>query len=169
MALPRTLKDFNLFGDGDNWVSQVSEIVLPKLARVVEDYVAGGMVGAVEIDLGMEKMEMEWTADGLIDAIFDGFGKSSLDGNMLRFTGSYERDDTGETVAAEVVVRGRHREIDMGTAKRGEKNQIKVMTSLSYYKLTIGGQEVLEVDMIGYVFKVNGEDRLAERRANLGV
>lgn len=169
MALPKQLKDFNLFGDGDNWQGQIPELAIPKLARKVEEYRGGGMDGAVDIDLGLEKLEFEWTAGGLIDAIFDGFGAVTLDAHQLRFTGAYIRDDTDETVAVEVIVRGRHREIDPGTAKAGDANQIKVMTSCSYYKLVIDGQDVIEIDVPGYLFKVRGEDRLAAKRGALGL
>lgn len=169
MALPKKLKDFNLFGDGNNWQGQISEITLPKLSRKTEEYMAGGMAAPVDIDLGNEKIEMEWTAAGMIAEIFDGYGATKLDNNMLRFTGAYIRDDTDETVAVEVVVRGRHKEIDGGSAKAGDNNEIKVTTSCAYYKLSIDGSPVIEIDPVGYVFKVNGEDRLAAKRAALGV
>lgn len=169
MALPKILRDFNLFGDGDNWQGQIAELTLPKLARVVEDYRGGGMDGTVEIDLGMEKLECEWTPGGLIEPIFTSFGSSRLDAAMLRFAGAYMRDDTEEVVPVEIVMRGRHREIDMGTAKNGDKNEQKVMTSLSYYKLTIAGKDIIEIDVPGYIFKVEGEDRLAEKRKALGI
>jgi len=169
MALPKQLKDFNLFGDGENWQGQIPELNIPKLARKAEEYRAGGMDGTVEIDLGMEKIEFEWTAGGLIDAIFDGFGAPTLDANQLRFTGAYMRDDTAETVAVEIIVRGRHREIDPGTAKAGNNNQIGVVTSCSYYKLIVDGEDVIEIDVPGYVFKIRGEDRLAAKRTALGL
>lgn len=169
MALPKKLRDFNLFGDGDNWQGQISEIVLPKLVRKMEEWRGGGMDLAIEIDMGMEKIEFEWTAGGLVEAVFDGFGASKFDNNMLRFTGAYIRDDTDETSSVEIVVRGRHREIDMGTAKSGDNNEMKVITTCSYYKLTIDGKEIIEIDGPGMVFKVNGNDRLATRRQALGL
>lgn len=169
MALPKKLRNFNLFGDGASWQGQIAEVALPKLARVVEDYRGGGMDGAVELDMGQEKIEFEWTAAGLIVEIFDGYGASRIDNNMLRFAGAYFSESAGDTKAVEIVVRGRHREIDMGTAKPGENNEIKVVTSCSYYKLIVDGEEILEIDLPGYVFKVRGEDRLAAQRQAIGL
>lgn len=169
MALPRKLKDFNLFGDGNDWRGQIAEVTLPKLSRKFEDYAPNGSDGIAEIDLGQEKIELQWTAAGLIDEVFDGYGASSIDANLLRFTGSYERDDTGDVDAVEIVVRGRHKEIDMGTAKKGDSNDIKISTSCSYYKLTVNGKNKMEIDVIGNVFVVNGVDRIAKRRAALGI
>lgn len=169
MALPNKLKDFNMFGDGNIWQGKIAELNLPKLARKMIEFSGAGMDGTVELDMGNEKIEFEWSAGGMIKEIFDGFGATKLDNNMIRFMGAYERDDTEEVIAVEVIVRGRHREIDMGTAKKGDDNMIKVVTSCSYYKLLVDGAAVIEIDVPGYVFLVNGEDRLASKRGAIGM
>jgi P2 family phage contractile tail tube protein len=169
MALPKKLRDFNLFGDGDVWQGQIAECAIPKLVRKMEEYRGNGMDGTVELDMGNEKIEFDWTAAGLIVEVFDDFGTSKLDKKMIRFAGAYVRDDIDQTVAVEIVIRGRHKEIDMGTAKPGEDNQIKVMTAVAYYKLIIDGEEIIEIDVIGYVFKVRGVDMLAAKRKALGM
>lgn len=169
MALPSKLKNFNLFGDGDSWQGRIQELAIPKLTRKLEEFRGGGMDGTVNIDLGQEKIEFEWTPAGLIENIFAGYGSSKLDNNMLRFTGAYESDETTEVTAVEIVVRGRHTEIDMGAAKAGDDNSQKIKTSCSYYKLTIAGQTVIEIDVPGYIFVVDGVDRLAEKRLALGI
>lgn len=169
MALPKKLKHFNLFGDGNNWAGQIQSITLPTLARVMEEYRGGGMDAPVDIDMGMQKIELAWTAGGLINEMFDGFGASRLDGHMLRFVGSYQGDDTGESVPVEIVVRGRHSQIEMGSAEAGGGTAHAVTTTCSYYKLMINGEEVIEADVPGLVFKVRGVDRLAQHRRNIGL
>ena len=58
-----------------------------------------------------------WLDDGALDTEFSigglscclkRMGKATVDGIQLRFTGSIQRDDTGEVQAVELVVRGRH-------------------------------------------------------------
>jgi hypothetical protein len=88
---------------------------------------------------------------------------------MLRFAGSYQRDDTGETVPVEIVVRGRHREINMGDAEAGSDNTQSITTTLSYYKLTIAGEDIVEIDVTNMVERVRGTDRLEEHRQNIGL
>lgn len=39
-----------------------------------------------------------------------------------------QRDDTGETSAVEIVVRGRHEEIDFGNQKQGDDTETSVKT-----------------------------------------
>lgn len=169
MALPRTLKHFNVFVDGVTHAGEVEEITVPKLTRKVEEYRAGGMNGPVELDLGNEKMEIEATYGGLMRTILKQFGVTSTDGAMLRYAGSYQRDDTGETDAVEIVVRGRHTEIDFGNSKAGEKTQFKVKSGLSYYKLTVNGELWIEIDHVNFIENVFGVDRLAEHRRNIGL
>lgn len=169
MALPHKLKVFNVFNDGDSYIGQTTEVALPKLAIKAEAYRSGGMIGEVDIDLGLEKMEMEHTYGGPVRQIFNQFGLTKTAGVLLRFMGSYQRDDTAEIDAYEVVTRGRHIEIDMGSAKAGDDTTFKVKTSISYFKLTINNEVVIEIDMENMIYVVNGEDRYAAHRKAVGL
>lgn len=169
MALPRKLKNFNVFNDGLTFIGVVTEVVLPKLTRKMEEMRNGGMNGPVDADLGIEKLTAEHTYGGLVREVFNQFGISRVDGVLLRFAGAYQRDDTGEVDAVEVVMRGRHSEIDGGTSKAGDDTAFKVTSTLSYYKLTINGETVVEIDLLNMVEMVNGEDRLAEQRTAIGL
>jgi P2 family phage contractile tail tube protein len=169
MAMPRTLKNFNVFVDGVSFMGVATEVALPKLARKMEAYRGGGMNGEVDVDLGVEKLEVEHTYGGLVREIFQGFGLTKIDGMLLRFAGAYQRDDTGDVDAVEITVRGRHQEIDAGSAKAGDKNELKVKSSLTYYKLAVNGQVDVEIDLVNMIEFVNGEDRLAAQRKAIGL
>lgn len=169
MALPRTLKYFNVFYQGNNFAGQVLEFELPKLGRKMEGYRPGGVSGEIESDVGLEKLECEHTYAGLMREIFNDFGIQKVDGVQLRFAGSYQHEDTGNIDAVEVVVRGRHSEIDPGKAKSGDKTEFKVKSALTYYKLTINGEVVIEIDLLNMIENVNGTDRLADHRTAIGL
>lgn len=169
MALPRKLKNYNVFADGVSYAGQSEELTLPKLTRKLEEYRAGGMNGPVEIDLGNEKMEMNATYGGIMREIFRQYGVTTVDGAMLRYAGAYQREDTGEVEAVEIVTRGRHTELDMGDAKVGNNSQFKVKSSLSYYKLTVNGEVWCEIDHVNFIEVVFGVDRLAEQRRAMGL
>ncbi|WP_066738204.1 phage major tail tube protein [Cupriavidus sp. D384] len=169
MALPRKLKNFNVFHDGVSYVGECEEFTQPKLARKLEEYRAGGMNGPVDIDLGAEKMETEATYGGLMREPFKAWGITAVDGVLLRFAGAYQRDDSEAVDAVEVVIRGRHTELDMGAAKAGDNSQFKVKSSISYYKLTVNGEVWCEIDHVNFIETVFGVDRLAEQRRAMGV
>ena len=168
MALPRKLKNLNLFNDGDTYLGQIVEVKLPPLTRKMEDYRGGGMNGPIKIDQGQEAIELEWKCGGMMRGVLDQYGVAKHNAVMLRFAGAYQRDDTGEVDAVEVVVRGRHEEIDPGNAKAGDDTEFSVKTACSYYKLTINGATVIEIDLQNMVEIVNGVDRLAEQRRAIG-
>ena len=169
MALPRKLKRFNVFVNGMNYLGECVEITLPKLTRKMEDYRSGGMSGPVDIDLGREKLELEVTYGGFMQSVLEQFGIGKLEGVMLRFAGSYQRDDSGDCDAVEIVVRGRAQEIDFGNAKAGDNSEFKTKYSLSYYKLTVNGSDLVEIDLVNLVEKIGGVDRLVEHRRNIGL
>lgn len=168
MALPRKLKNMNLFGDGESFLGQAVEVTLPTLTRSMEEYRGGGMSGPVDIDNGQEKIELESKFGGLMRPILRQYGATRHDAVQLRFAGAYQRDDTGGVDAVEIVVRGRHSEIDPGTAKPGDDTEFTVKTSCSYYKLIINGTVEIEIDFVNMVEIVGGVDRLAAQRRAIG-
>ncbi len=169
MGLPSKLKNFNLFNDGKSYLGQVPELTLPKLARKMEDYLAGGMTGQIEIDYHSEKIELDWTAGGILVDALKQYGALTHNAVQLRFAGGAENDETGAVQTIEVVVRGRHKEIEMGNVKVGDKNDTKFKTLCSYYKLTIDNEEIIELDFINGVEKIAGVDRNEAMRKALGV
>lgn len=169
MALPRKLKLMNLFQDGVGYKGEVNEVTLPKLAIKSEDYRAGGMLGDVVIDLGIEKLEMEVKFGGFMTEMKAFFGSPNIDGVALRYAGSYQRDDTGEVDAVEIVARGRYTEIDDGNAKSGDDTESTYKVALTYYKLIVNGNELIEIDLLNTIYVVNGKDRLAEHRKAIGL
>ncbi|MBI5917800.1 MAG: phage major tail tube protein [Nitrosomonadales bacterium] len=169
MALPSALKNFNLFNDAKSFMGIAESIKLPKLSRKFEDFRGAGMDGEVGIDLGQEKLEMDWDCAGINEQIFLQYGATKVDGVMLRFAGAYQRDDTAKVQAVEVVVRGRHQEIDSGEAKAGDKGKMTIKSRLTYYKLSIDNKALVEIDLLNMIFIVNGVDLLAEQRKAIGL
>ena len=114
MALPTTLKNFNVFGDGNSFAGQVSEVQLPKLGRKMEAWRGGGMIGEIDADMGLEGLLLEHTYGGLMRPILSQWGLQMHDGALIRFAGAYKAEDSEAVDSVEVVVRGRHKEIDLG-------------------------------------------------------
>lgn len=169
MGMPSVLKYFNLFNEARSYQGEVEEIKLPKLTRKMEDFRSGGMGGPVKIDLGQEILEIEQTYAGLVPEILKQYGNTKVAGLGLRFAGSYEDDGTGTVRAVEIIVRGRHEEIDPGSAKGGDMSKTVVKTTCSYYKLSIDNQEVIEIDQINGIFKVDGVDLMEAHRKAIGL
>lgn len=168
MGLPSKLKNMNLFLDGVSHIGQVPEVTLPKLTLATEDYRGGGMLGPVAVDMGLDKLELEFTAGGILTSALSRFGAQRHDAVMLRFAGAYQSDGTGRVQSVEAVVRGRYMEIDLGGAKPGDDTEHKYKLACSYYRLIIDGTPMIEIDLVAGIFIVDGVDRYAEIRAAIG-
>ena len=171
MAMPRKLKNLNLFNDGNSYLGLVKSLTLPSLGRKMEAYRGGGMNGPVKADLGMsdDGIQFEWKTGGLDLISLRQFGAVNANTVALRFSGPYQQDDTGEVSNVEVVVRGRHETIEMGDAQPGEDTEHSMTTTCSYYKLTVDGEEIIEIDLLNFVEKVNGVDMLEKHRTAMGI
>jgi hypothetical protein len=169
MALPRKLKNFNVFNDGNSYLGEATKVALPKIAMSGEDYRGAGMLGPVSIDQGLEKLEMEHTYGGMVVGIMRQMGAARVDATLLRFRGAYQSDSNAAVSAAELVVRGRHAELDPGDAEAGKDTEWKVKTALSYLKWAVDGVVEVEIDLVTGLYVVGGVDRTAEIRAAIGI
>jgi P2 family phage contractile tail tube protein len=167
MGMPRKLKDLRLYNDGLRYLGEVAAVTLPKLTRKFEEWRGGGMDAGVKVDMGGEAMEMEWSLGGPMVDVLMQFGETDVAGVQLRFVGAWQKDDDSDVDRIEIVIRGRHEEIDMGEAKPGEGGEFKVKTALAYYKLTWNGVTVIEADVLAGILIVGGIDRRAAIRSAL--
>lgn len=171
MALPKKLKHMNIFNDGNSHQGEASSVTLPNLTRKLEAFRAAGMDGPVKVDLGHgdDGIQLSYTLGGWSLITLRQFGAIRADGVMLRFMGSVQRDDTGDVSAVEVVVRGRHEEINFGDAAPGEDTEHEITVTCSYYRLTVDGEVIIEIDLLNFVFIVDGVDMLEAHRRNIGL
>lgn len=171
MALPKKLKLMNTFINGDNYLGRIPSVTLPKFTQKTEDYQGGGMIAAVAVKLGFEPgaLDMQLNTGGLEEALIAMLGTATADGNQFRFTGSYQAEDSEAPIPVELQTRGRIVEIDQGEATQGEDTKHTHTVKNTYAKLTVNGKDLLEVDALNLIFKVNGTDVLEKHRANLGL
>lgn len=169
MALiPEILANTNLFVDGVSFQGDVPSLTLPKLTLKTEEHRAGGMDMPIEMDVGMEKMEANFTTTGVRKESLKFFGLA--DGNAFNgvFRGSF-KIQKGETKRVVVTLRGTLKEIDMGDWKAGDKAELKHGLAVTYYKLEVGGEVIYEIDPVGMKRVINGVDQLASQRTDLGL
>lgn len=168
MGLPAKLKNFNFSVDGTSYLGETTEVTQPKLAMQLEDYRAGGMIAPVGVNMGLEKLEMEFKIGGHETDLIKLFG-GSINSNVFRFNGAYQHDDDDSVDAVEIVARGRIIEIDEGSSKAGDDTEHSYKVALTYYKLMVNGVDIIEIDTLNQIYIVDGKDRLAEIRKAMGL
>ncbi len=160
---PHSLVDFSAFVDGVGLAGKVTEGAAPKVALLVEEHLAGGMGGTVDIMMGaVEKMETTVSMSGVEADYY------SRIGSEISMTYRGATNDGESTRAVIHQMRGLVREADGDALKRKDKGMVKNTMTVEYYKLTINDKVILEIDVMGKSFIVDGKDLWAEQRAALG-
>jgi len=169
MAAARNVrKNLNLFVDGRGHAGQIVDFNAPKLQLKTEEFRAGGMHAPIELTLGHEKLESDFSLIAYDPDILAQWGVR--EGQQVQFIAreALESHDGTVTPVAHVL-RGKIKEIDPGTSKPGEMPALKITMACSYYKLTHGARVVQEIDVVNMVVVQDGVDVLAPIRAALGI
>ena len=166
--IDNVLKNFALFVDGRGYAGQADEVELPKLKVKTEEFRGGGLDAPVEIDMGMEKLEMGYTLSGFQREILGLFGIGIGLPTVLTLRGGLQ-DENGLVTPMMVNVAGKTKDLDFGTWKPGDKAQCKAMMSVSYLLITHGVIPVIEIDVPNMVRRINGIDQLLPMKLALGV
>ena len=165
--MPQVLRTMNLYVDGQGYAGQVEEITLPKLTIKTEEYRAGGLDAPIEVDMGMEKLEAEFTLQGYDPGMLRFWGLSP--GNRVNVTLRGAMDEQSGVVAVVVNLHGSWKALDMGTWKAGEKAALKVQLAATYYQLTVNGVVVVQIDVPNMTRIIHGQDVLSDVRAAIGL
>ena len=167
---PSTIKNFNVFVEGESYMGRAEETVLPKLTKKMDEFRGAGMNAPVEIEMGSEKLEAEFTLREFSPAVLKKWGVVDKAGVALRFRAAAESEDgSGNVDAIEIVMRGRWRELDMGTVKSGDNAAMKVAMAITYYKYIINGITLIELDSLNMIEQVGDNDRLSQQRKALDI
>lgn len=165
--IPRVLKNFSLFVDGRGLAGTIDTLTLPTLTVKMEEFRGGGMDAPIEHDMGMEKLEGSFVLAEYNPDIVALFGLVSAN-TQLTARGAIRRD--GEDAIPVVAnMTGAIKELDPGDWKAGDTSTGTFAYSLRYYKLTIGGRELVEIDKVNMIRRIDGQDQLQSIRTAIGV
>lgn len=168
MAARNIRKNLNLFVDGRGYAGQIEEFNAPKLALKTEEFRAGGMNAPVELTMGMEKLETDFSLISYDADVLSLFGVT--EGATVPFVAREALESFDGTVTPVVhTMRGKIKEIDPGTSKAGDKPTLKITMGLVYYKLQHGDKTVQEIDVENMIQTINGADALAGIRGALAI
>ena len=166
--IPEILSQCVMFVDGVSFSGDVPTMTPPKVTEKTEEYRGGGMSGPVDLPTGLEKLVADFTLSSASKDVMSLF--SVREGAQVKFTVREAMEDFDGTVGSIVHnLTGKIIKIAQGGAKAGEVPKDKYDLSLTYYKKTINGDVVHEVDVINMVTIINGVDVLSDIRSALGM
>lgn len=157
------LHSYNVYRGGSVLVGTADDIELPGFEYLSETISGHGIMGEIEDPtIGLTgPIELELKFRTLYEDISLNPKKSQtytirgtqqgrdLEGN-IRFSG------------IKAVVKGRPKGFEGGTLKKGSPIEPSVKLELTYYKLEVNGEELFEIDKLNGIFRVDGEDIMAD-------
>lgn len=165
--LPRHLRNFNVMIDGRGFAGRADEVSLPELAITTEAHRAGGMDAPVEIDLGMDLMEMSITISDYDESVIAGFGLLGA-GVPITLRGAIQRQGEAAQPVVVKALAGLKRRAP-GSFTTGGKHTTSLTYTLRRYSESINGVEYVNIDPENMVRVINGVDQLASQRAAIGI
>ncbi|WP_455928807.1 phage major tail tube protein [Pseudomonas fluorescens] len=166
--IPEVLVNTNLFVDGMSFTGDVPSMTLPKIVVKTDEFRAGGMGGAIEMDMGLEKMEAGFVTTGVRRESMKFLGLADQTACNAVFRGAF-KGQKGRITPVVATVRGMLKELDMGDWKAGDKAELKHSIAVTYYKLEIDGRVMYEIDPMACVRIINGVDQNAAIRTALAL
>ncbi|MFN3437794.1 MAG: phage major tail tube protein [Acidovorax sp.] len=160
----------NIYIEGNNLLGRAEEIKLPDVSAMMAEHKALGMMGKIELPSGFDKLEGEikWNSYYRDAARMMANPFKAL---QLQCRSSIDVYGSGGRVSQLPLVTHltvTFKKNPMGTFKQHDNVELPAAFGATYIKQVIDGEDVLELDYMANIFKVGGEDLLAQYRANIG-
>ncbi|WP_311276175.1 phage major tail tube protein [Methylobacterium sp. WCS2018Hpa-22] len=166
--LPRHLRAFNAFVNGQGWAGRVEEVELPAVKVKREEFRGGGMNAPKQLDMGTEALEAKLTFAEYLPEIVRCVALGDTMATRVQLRGAIQRN--GEAALPVVVdLIGSFDESEMGTWKEGDNGKHEITMSAGYYKLSIDGQRLIEIDVDNCIRIVGDNDVLESIRSAIGL
>lgn len=168
----RQIVNANIYLNGESMLGRAEEIKVPDIQVVAGEYKGLGMVGKIELPTGFDKLEGEIKWKSFYEDVM-GSISNPFQAVALQCRSSVEIYDATGRVQEKALVT--HLQVMFkkpgsgGTYKQHERVEWPSTFACHYIKQTLDGLDILELDYFANIAKINGEDMLANYRANLGV
>lgn len=160
----------NIYIDGTNLIGRAEEVKLPDIQAIMNEHKALGMVGKIELPSGFDKLEGEVKWNSLYEEAAKAMA-NPFKAVQLQCRSSIETYGPGgriEEVPLATFLTVMFKKNPLGTYKQHDNAEFGSTFTATYIKQVIKGKDVLELDYMANIFKVNGEDLLATYRDNIG-
>ena len=163
--------DANVYVNNSSKHGQASEVTCPEISAKMEEYKSLGMIGSAEFFNGFDKMEstIKWTYPDNEAKLACANFLEPVNIMVRSSKAEYGGEGIKEEVPVVIYLKGYPTKHPGGTYKPKEDTEVESSFSILYYKEEVDGEEILEIDVLNNIYKVGGEDLLAERRQNLGI
>jgi P2 family phage contractile tail tube protein len=164
-----TLSNANIYVNGVSLLGRAKEIQLPQVKHKMTEHKGLGLAGSPELWSGLDKMEAKLTWTSLHPEVMSAF--NGITSTQLMVRADYAQYTSGGLIAElplVALITGTFKESPSGSFKQHEALEPDSSLSVTYYMLSLAGIPQVEIDVLANVYKILGQDQLAQFRANLG-
>ncbi|MCF1458083.1 MAG: phage major tail tube protein [Shewanella sp.] len=156
--LPTVLVDMNVFLKDESYAGLCNTATLPKIVTKTIDQVLAGVAGDIERDVGkLEKLESELTISDYAAKVIDLVGDRASRDEVITLRGALDTDGAIKTVI--VRLQGFWKSLELNEWKPESEATTKFAVAVTMFELEIDGKEVIHIDKLNNVFRINGRDR----------
>lgn len=157
----------NLFcGDHDPSNSKhllLAELKLPDLSEIYADHHAGGARVAIEVEVGVNKLEPTFKLNGFDPTLLAEFGLGSRYRNIFTAYGVIRDQKTGRAIESKAIIEGRLGKVAPDAHSRGNlQGHEYAINGVIHYEVWFDGRPLLKHDWFTNQWEVNGVDENAD-------
>ena len=157
----------NLFcGDHDPTASKhltITELKLPPLQGIYADHHGGGARVAIEVEVGIQKLEPTFKLAGVDPDLLGQFGLGSRYKNVYTAYGKVRDKRTGRDIEAKAIIEARLGKIEPDAFTRGElMGHEYALNEVTHYELWFDNKPKIVWDFFENRWEVDGEDQNAQ-------
>lgn len=166
----KQITNANVYINGNSFLGKVEEIKMPDVVATMAEHKALGLVGKIELPNGLDKMESTQKWNCLYPEVLK-MAANPFSSVQLQCRSSQETyTGAGRTEQVPVVgyITGSFKKFPAGNFKQHDNVEAETSMSVTYLRLNVGGKDVLEIDVLSNIWKVDGVDLLETFKANIG-
>ena len=158
--IPEKINEYNAYLDGTKMIGVAASVTLPEVNMKTSTVSGVGVNGELDSPtIGQfESMEQEIQFNTLYSSAMDMLSPLSTVNLTLQV---YDKQGGYNFKGLRVVEIGRVKKFNPGKVEKGEAMEATVTLELTYLMIEVDGQQLLEVDKLNGIYKVNGTDMLA--------
>ncbi|WP_294348487.1 phage major tail tube protein [Prosthecochloris sp.] len=166
----KRLTNANVYIDGNSLLGKVDECKLPEVNVSMSEHKALGMQGKLEFPSGIDKMEATFKWNSLYPDVLTKIANPFKAAEMQVRGALATYGNAGRTDEVPVVVylTGSFKKFPMGGFKQSDNVEAETAMSVTYCKMEIDGQVILEVDALANIYKIGEVDLLEAYKKAIG-
>lgn len=162
---------FKVYSD-DGALMGIADVTLPSLESMSDTVKGAGIAGEIDSpSIGLFSsmtLGLTWrtVTDSAAKLMKPGLHSLDIRGNIQGFD---EISGTYKQSGLKIFVKGMPKKLEGGKLEQNAAMDAPQEFEVVYYKKTLDGADLIELDKYNYIYKVMGEDQLSEVRRNLGI